>query len=284
MKADCHVHFVLDGADFRRAIARNAAAPDMEMIREHLAACQKAGCTFLRSGGDKWGVGLAAARIAPEYGIDLRTPAFPICRKGNYGGFIGKSYETMKDYAALVAEVRRSGGSFVKIMIAGIMDFDRFGVLSQPGLPGGEIRELIHIAHGEGFSVMAHANGAETVEAACTAGVDSVEHGAYLDGDAVAALAQSGAVWVPTLAAIGNLRGKGRFREDAVERILESALENVEKCAAMGGYLAPGSDAGAWAVPHGQGMEDEYALLRSVLGDRTEEVLNRGIGRIRAKF
>ena len=60
-------------------------------------------------------------------------------------------------------------------MISGIMDFDHFGKLSEDGLDPAFIRELIHIAHEEGFAVMAHANGARTVEAAALAGVDSIE-------------------------------------------------------------------------------------------------------------
>ena len=43
---------------------------------------------------------------------------------------------------------------------------------------------------------MVHGNGARTVEAAAAAGVDSVEHGAYLDGDALCAMAENGTVCV----------------------------------------------------------------------------------------
>ena len=145
-----------------------------------------------------------------------------------------------------------------------------------------EIRELIHIAHEEGLPVMAHANGARTVEAAAEAGVDSIEHGAYLDADALHAMAENGTVWVPTLSTIGNLRGRGRFDESAVERILESAVENVSLFAGMGGLLAPGTDAGAWSVPHGS--LTEYELLKAALGAETQKALDRGIQAIRQKF
>ena len=141
---------------------------------------------------------------------------------------------------------------------------------------------MVHIAHEEGFAVMAHANGARTAEAAALAGIDSVEHGAYLDGDALAAMAENGTVWVPTLSTIGNLRGKGRFNEEAVERILEGALENVKAFAALGGLIAPGTDAGAWAVPHGS--LTEYALLRQALGENTDRILKQGAERIMEKF
>ena len=154
--------------------------------------------------------------------------------------------------------------------------------MTEAGLPPEEIRELIHIAHEEGFSVMAHANGARTVEAAAAAGVDSVEHGAYLDEDALAAMKESHVVWCPTLSTVGNLRGKGRFDEDAVRGILETAWANVERFASMGGILAPGSDAGAWAVPHGS--LTEYELLAQILGTGAEDILRRGIRTIRERF
>ena len=129
---------------------------------------------------------------------------------------------------------------------------------------------------------MAHANGARTVEAAALAGVDSVEHGAYLDADALHAMQENGTVWVPTLSTIGNLRGTGRFDEAAVAAILESAMENVAAFAAMGGLIAPGTDAGAWAVPHGS--LSEYALLEQVLGENAENILSRGAAEIQRKF
>ena len=153
---------------------------------------------------------------------------------------------------------------------------------TEEGLGAEEIRELIHIAHEEGFSVMAHANGARVMEAAAEAEVDSIEHGAYGDKDALQAMAENGVIWVPTLSTVGNLRGKGRFREEAVQEILALALENVRAFAAMGGIVAPGSDAGAWAVPHG--CETEEALLRQALGEGAEAALDRGVAAVMEKF
>lgn len=280
MHCDCHIHMLLDGLDWRAAIARHRSAPDESWVRSRLDEYRSRGFTYLRDGGDRWGVGKLARELAPEYGIRYRTPLAPLCKAGHYGGFIGKQYSSVNEYTELVKDIRKQGGDFVKIMISGLMDFDSFGVLTEEGLSGEEIRELIHIAHEEGFSVMAHANGAGTVEAAAAAGVDSIEHGAYLDSAALCAMQENGTVWVPTLSTIGNLRGTGRFREDAVQRILESAKENVKAFGAMGGLLAPGSDAGAWAVPHA-GLS-EYDLLSAALGDLS--LLQRGIQTIQEKF
>ena len=273
---------VLDGADWRGAIARHKEKPQDAFILRTLETYQRLGFGYLRDGGDRWGVGKRARELAPDYGIVYRTPCAPLCKAGHYGGFIGETYASLREYRALIAENRKNGADFVKIMISGLMDFNRFGVLSEPGLPGEEIRELVHIAHEEGFSVMAHANGTETVIAAAEARVDSVEHGAYLNQEALHAMKEAGTVWVPTLSAIGNLRGKGRFQEKAVEAILASAQENAASFAAMGGLLAPGTDAGAWAVPHGS--LTEYALLGETLGSSVDALLAKGLAAIRERF
>ena len=279
---DCHMHMILDGEDWKNAIHRHSEAPKEDWIRQQLQRYQELGITYLRDGGDRWGAGAKARELAAEYGITYRTPLANLCKKGHYGGFIGENYADFREYTCLVRQHRKDGADFIKIMISGLMDFDRFGVLSEEGFPADEIRELVHIAHEEGFSVMAHANGARTVEAAAAAGVDSVEHGAYQDEASLAAMAEMGTVWCPTLSTVGNLRGKGRFAESAVQQILESALENVRKFAAMGGLIAPGTDAGAWAVPHGS--MTEYALLRDALGGEAERIWTKGAEMIVRKF
>ena len=284
MKADCHIHMVLDGDFWRSAIDAHRNEPNRELIHARLRAYADAGFTYLRDGGDRWGVGAAAREIAPEYGITYRTPLAPLCRAGHYGAFIGKKFENIRGYTKLVRENRARGGDFIKIMISGLMDFDHCGVLTEDGLEPKMIQQMIHIAHEEGFAVMAHANGARTVEAAAEAGVDSIEHGAYLDEAALAAMAEAGTVWCPTLSAIGNLRGTGRYDEEQVAQIYAGAQENVRRFAQMGGRIAPGSDAGAWAVPHVRGGMDEYAHLAAALGENTESILLRGIEAIRKTF
>ena len=279
---DCHIHMVLDGENWKTALERHARKVDIPWVRRVLESYRQAGFTYLRDGGDRWGVGKAARELAPQYGITYRTPLGNLCRAGHYGGFIGETYENFREYAALVRQHREDGADFIKIMISGLMDFDRYGVLTHSGFDPADIRELVHIAHQEGFCVMAHANGAETVLAAAEAGVDSVEHGAYLNQEALWAMKENGTVWVPTLSTVGNLRNKGRFSQQSVEKILENAMENVAAFAQIGGLLAPGTDAGAWQVPHS--MDSEYRLLEEALGASAETVLSRGIAAIQGKF
>ena len=279
MKADCHMHMILDGVEWKSAIRRHAEKPDIPWIRNILKTYRDLGYTYLRDGGDRWGAGKAARDLAEEYGIKYVTPLAPLCAKGHYGSFIGEVYGDLREYARLVGEHRAAGADFIKIMISGLMDFDRAGVLTEEGLSPALIRELIHIAHQEGFSVMAHCNGARTMEAAAVAGVDSIEHGAYSDRDALQAMAENRVVWVPTLSTVGNLRGKGRFDEDAVQEIFRRAADAIAAFAEMGGLIAPGTDAGAWAVPHGCHTEEKLLLGCGVspaaLQKGAEEIIKR---------
>ena len=280
MTADCHMHMLLDGKDWRAAIARHENGPDIPYIHSVLARYRDLGVTYLRDGGDRWGVGKAARELANAYGITYRTPLAPLCKAGHYGGFIGRTYETEKEYAALISEMRDGGCDFIKIMVSGLMDFHTFGVLTEPPLTNTEIKSLVSIAHEEGFSVMAHCNGAEAMLAAAEAGVDSIEHGAYANEEALSAMAEKKVVWVPTLSTIGNLLGKGRFPDEAVSKILESAQENVAFFLGVGGILALGTDAGAWAVPHGSREEKAYLAAAGA----TDADLRKGIEEIKRRF
>lgn len=279
---DCHIHMVLDGRYWKSAIARHSEKVDTAWIAGVLNTYREAGFTYLRDCGDRWGVGKTAREMAKDYGITYRTPLASLYKRGHYGGIIGKPFETMKEFASLVRQNKEEGADFIKIMISGLMDFDQFGRLTEDGLEEAEIKELIHIAHEEGLTVSVHGNGTKNVLAAAEAGVDSVEHGAYLNEEALHAMWENGTVWVPTLSTIGNLRGKGRFSEAAVQAILESAMENVSWFAQMGGLAAPGTDAGAWQVPHG--IKTEYALLRQVLGAETDVLLEKAAAVIQKKF
>lgn len=248
MEANCHIHMVLDGVDWKSSIARGIQD---SFIRSVLQKYANQGCRYLRDGGDRWGVGARARELAGEYGITYRTGLSPLCKAGCYGSFIGTCWNNWKDYALLVKNHRREGADFIKIMISGLMDFHQFGILTQPGLPSDEIRELVDIAHQEGMAVMAHCNGGDTALAAADAGVDSIEHGAYLHQEALAAMVENRVVWVPTVSTVGNLLGKGRYEDSTITAILENLLENIRRFSSLGGLIAPGDDAGAWAVPHG---------------------------------
>lgn len=267
MFGECHAHLLMDAQNYKKAAAihRNGAVDDV--IREKLEVYQRRRITFLRDGGDGLGVSERAAQLAPEYGIDYRTPVFAIHKNGHYGRIVGRGFDTMKEYHELVCEVKARGGDFIKVMFSGIMDFAGDGSVTEEPLTRNEIGEMIHIAHEEGFSVMAHVNGARAVRDAVEQGVDSVEHGNFMDEECLLALAGSDAVWVPTLVTISNLKGSGRFDDEVIGRLERRHIQNIRRGYELGAKIALGSDAGAWHVEHGQGIFDEFALFRRILSD-----------------
>ena len=264
MLGDCHIHMVLDGiCNYKEAMARHQAAPDEAFVRKTLAQYQKAGMTFLRDGGDKYGASVLAAKLAPEYGLTYVTPVTPLHLEGRYGGFIGRGFSDIKEYRARIEEVRAGGAGFLKLMLSGLVDFAEYGKLSCEPLEAELISELIHIGHEEGFAVMVHCNGSEPARAAIEAGADSLEHGYYMDQETLHLLAESDTVWVPTAVTAGNLVNDDRYPKEVTKRILDEHLWKVGIVAGWGGNIALGSDAGAYLVPHPKGVFDEAALLRS---------------------
>lgn len=120
---ECHAHVFMNGTDYRLAVSRNEGHPDIGWIRYVFGEYKKRGITFVREGGDHYGVSLAAKKIAPEFGITYLSPVFGIFREGDYGRVVGNSFRTMSEYTELVRRVKREGGDFIKIMTTGIMDF-----------------------------------------------------------------------------------------------------------------------------------------------------------------
>ena len=263
---ECHCHVALDGVDYRNADARHRDGREEEWVRSVLGTYRDAGIRYVRDGGDRWGASALAGKLADEYGIEYAGPAFPIFRRGNYGAFIGVPYENTAEVRTLIRRVKEQGGRFLKLMASGIMDFSRYGRITGYVLEQEELDEIVRIAHGEGFPVMVHMNGADGIKRAVDAGVDSVEHGNYADREALAMMADAGCLWVPTLSVTENLLGAGRYDDGSLNRILEMQREQIRLGGRLGVTIACGSDAGAVRVMHAQASLQEAERLSRLLG------------------
>ncbi len=267
MFGECHEHIFMDGVNYRAAVKTHKNTPCESVIRAHLEEYKKRGILYVRDGGDKYGASVLARELAAEYGIVFRTPVFGIHKRGQYGRIVGHGFSNMKEYYGLVKKAIGQKADFIKIMTTGIMDFDYQGMVTGEPLSRGEVREMVHIAHEEGMAVMSHTNGKQGAMTAIEAGVDSLEHGNFLDEETVRALSQSHTIWVPTAVTVRNLLGNGRFPDDTLRPIWETAAENIRTAYHLGATVALGSDAGAYCVFHGQGIVDEYHAFHDILGD-----------------
>ena len=267
MLGDCHAHVIMDGKNYKEAVARHKNGVDESVIHNCFRKYLNAGVTFVRDGGDAYGVSKRAKELAPEYGITYLTPIFAIHKAGSYGGIVGRSFENLAEYHGLVKDVKALGGDFIKVMLSGLIDFENYGVLTEGGRSPKMVKEMIRIAHEEGMAVMAHCNGSDTMLLAAGCGVDSIEHGAYANTETIYEMIKNGVIWTPTVSPMGNLKGGGRFDDEITEKITANHLENIRTFAKNGGRVALGSDAGAWRVPHVEGLKTELTYLKPIVGE-----------------
>ena len=133
---------------------------------------------------------------------------------------------------------------------------------------------------------MAHTNGQRAIKAVVRAGVDSLEHGNFMDNECICMLAESDTVYVPTVSTIRNLIGDDRFPQDTIQNLWLCQKDILSRCYTQGVHLALGSDAGAYRVLHARGIQDEYEAFKEAIGDTPllKARLIEGQKRIQEKF
>src|SRR5882724_2389159 len=113
---------------------------------------------------------------------------------------------SVEDAAKAVRLHYKRGDDVIKIMPSGgVLDQSASGDNSQLTLE--EIKAVVATAHDYGFTVAAHAHGAESIRRAVIGGVDSIEHGTYMDDQDMKLMKEHGTWYVPTIIA-------GKFVEE----------------------------------------------------------------------
>jgi imidazolonepropionase-like amidohydrolase len=165
--------------------------------------------------------------------------------------------------AEKVRQASQYGADLIKITATG-------GVLSQQGrgleahFSNAEMVSIVETATSLGLNVAAHAHGARGIEAAASAGVQTIEHGTYIDKAAAEAMKESGTYLVPTLMAFQGIKGglgKGVYTpivEEKIRVVAAYADTIVERAIEFGVPIAFGTDAGVF--PHGENA-GEFALM-----------------------
>ena len=127
-----------------------------------------------------------------------------------------------------------------------------------------EMDALVDEAHRLGRRVAAHAHGAEGAKVAVRAGIDSIEHGSFLDDEAVRMMKERGTYFVPTLMAGEYAGGRKATRTYPPEiaakatQALDGRSNAFKRAVGAGVKIAFGTDSGV--SPHGRNAE-EFALL-----------------------
>lgn len=160
-------------------------------------------------------------------------------------------------------DIAKYGADCIKVCASG-------GVLSKGDSPEAlqfsdeEIRAVVTEAHRLGRKVAAHAHGAAGIKQAVLAGVDSIEHGSYIDDEAIRLMKEKGVYLVPTLY-LGSwfLENYERLRVPMfmVEKarvVMPAAQKNIGRAFKAGVRVAFGTDAAVY--PHGLNGR-EFAVM-----------------------
>jgi imidazolonepropionase-like amidohydrolase len=273
---DCHTHVMFSHIDFLKSMEEPFSYKFFDAAR-NLEATLRIGITTVRdAAGADMGV-----RQAVEDGL-IRGPRMQISlamisQTGGHGdtwmpcggdmplflpypGMPDGIVDGPEEMRKMVRELIRNGADVLKVATSG-------GVLSprddpqHPHFRPEELEVLVTEAAAAGRWVMAHSHGAEATKHAVRAGIRSIEHGTFLDDEAVELMAKQGTYLVPTLlasiAVLEAVESGVKLPESVLEK--ERALIGVPEASfrraiAAGVKVAMGTDTGV--SPHGQNLRE----------------------------
>ena len=158
----------------------------------------------------------------------------------------------------------KNGDDLIKIMPSGgVLDESASG--DNPQLTLDEIRAVVATAHDYGFTVAAHAHGAEAIRRAVIGGVDSIEHGTFMNDEDMKLMKEHGTWYVPTLIAGDFVAAKAKVPGYFPPQVAAKAaaigplvLATAGRAYKAGVKIAFGTDAAVY--PHGQNAH-EFELM-----------------------
>lgn len=249
MLIDAHIHIGRENSGW-------AERPYRQIFQEYLSR----GIGGVRDGGDCQRRGLAAREAAEEVGIIFKTPVYAFVKRGGYGGFLGEELDGKEEIKEEFRRFLKVRPDFVKVISSGILRYDAYGVMTQGGFNLEELKYLVDLSHDRNLKVMAHCCGTENLEKALQAGVDSIEHGYFLNDEQIYRMKEQGTVWVPTLAPFINTMKSDSTpaaEKQELKKYVDGQKKNVLKAYRIGVRLALGSDAGPVCVEHGKSLLQE---------------------------
>ncbi|MGH3442949.1 MAG: amidohydrolase family protein [Nitriliruptorales bacterium] len=280
---DCHTHVAFTKFDYM-AIAQRPFSLQFYEAARNLEATLLTGITSIR---DAWGIDLGVKRALELGYINGPRAQISIVMLSQTGGhadnwmLCGGVFEFIVSHPGLpswivdgpvearkkVREVVRAGADVIKIAASG-------GVLSPADDPRhAHLRddELVAIVEEATFSdipVMAHCHSAQGAKNAIRAGVRSIEHGTYLDDEAMEMMIETGTFLVPTLVAaqgvIDAAEAGASIPEVAVEKAREVVpvhRDAVRRAVEAGVRIAMGTDSAV--TPHGENLRELVLMEKS---------------------
>jgi imidazolonepropionase-like amidohydrolase len=257
---DCHVHYSSPGGP--EWIARfTDPLPEISIRAIELAeASLRSGVTTARDVGAPHGVSIRLARASSAGEIrapNIRAAGTWIAHKGTYVSFARLFAEPGELREAIKAEIE-AGADLIKVALAGWNEGAR--PEGAPDIPFDKklLAVAVEEAHKAGFKIACHANDPTSCKIAAHAGVESIEHGMFLEQDDLEAMAKSKTFLVPTMSVWDAMLYYARAvdwpatRKKRAEDLRQGSRAAVTSAIKAGVRIALGTDAGGGAARHGR--------------------------------
>ncbi len=160
----------------------------------------------------------------------------------------------------------KDGADLIKIMPSGGV-LDESGSSENPQMTIPEIQAVVAAAHDYGFTVAAHAHGAEAIRRAVIGGVDSIEHGTFMNDEDMKLMKEHGTWYVPTIIAgkfVEEKAKEGWYPPQVVrkaEQVGPIIQATAGKAYKAGVKIAFGTDAGVY--PHGENAKEFQYMVEA---------------------
>jgi imidazolonepropionase-like amidohydrolase len=161
----------------------------------------------------------------------------------------------------------KDGADLIKIMPSGGV-LDESSSVDNAQLSLEEIKAVVAAAHDYGFTVAAHAHGTEAIRRAVIGGVDSIEHGTFMDDADMKLMKERGTWYVPTIIAGKYVEEKANVPGYYPARIAEKAKivgpiiqQTAGRAYKAGVKIAFGTDAAVY--PHGQNAKEFQYMVEA---------------------
>ncbi|MCZ2401619.1 amidohydrolase family protein [Paenarthrobacter sp. Z7-10] len=279
---DCHVHLTMSDLDTMTGLERPFSYPFYQAIH-NMAATLDCGITTVRDAGGTD----AGMQLAVEDGL-IEGPRMQIAVSilsqtgGHSDGWMPSGFEIghqiphpgrpsgivdgPEEMRRKVRELVRVGAQVIKVCTSG-------GVLSPRDDPrhahfrDDELAALVAEATAAGRGVMAHAQSTDGIKNAVRAGIRSIEHGIYLDDEAISMMIEAGTWLVPTLSApqavLNAVAGGAKIPAESLRKardVIAAHLDSFARAVNAGVKVAMGTDTGVG--PHGANL-DELAMMEA---------------------
>jgi len=277
---DCHVHVISSGAMGLRGLQLPFSYGYFQAVR-NLAVTLDCGITTARdAGGADLGVRQALEDGLIE-GPRLRIAISILSQSGGHGDgwlpsgtcapifppHVGRPdgvVDGPEEMRKRAREIIRAGADVLKVCTSGGVLSPRSNPLQAHFRPD-ELDALVTEATAAGLPVMAHAQATDGIKNAVRAGIRSIEHGIFLDDEAIGMMLDAGTWLVPTLIApvvVLEAAEAGAGLPDSVvakaREVIDVHQESFARAAEAGVRIAMGTDSGVG--PHGRNLE-ELALM-----------------------